>query len=100
MLPDGYRRFFCGHTHVQKLVDFGGKTFCNPGSVGQPRDGDPRAAFAVLDGERISLHRVAYDIDRTVAAMQAAGFHEEWLWKNLYIGAQIGGRVDDILIEY
>jgi predicted phosphodiesterase len=100
MLPDGYRRFFCGHTHVQKLVDFEGKTFCNPGSVGQPRDGDPRAAFAVLNGDQISLHRVAYDIDRTVAAMRAAGFDEEWLWKNLYIGAQIGGRVDDILIEY
>ncbi len=47
----------------------------NPGSVGQPRDGDPRAAYAILDtsAAKISFRRVAYDIAATQAAMMAVG---------------------------
>lgn len=47
----------------------------NPGSVGQPRDGDPRAAFAILDEEanRLELRRVAYPIERAQAAILSAG---------------------------
>lgn len=47
----------------------------NPGSVGQPRDGDPRAAFAVLDDEagRAELRRVAYPVEEAQAAILAAG---------------------------
>jgi diadenosine tetraphosphatase ApaH/serine/threonine PP2A family protein phosphatase len=96
-VPDGVRWLFSGHTHVQLLVDFNGLGYCNPGSVGQPRDGDSRAAYAILDGETVQLHRIAYDIDRTVAAMKAAGF-EPFCYENLYQGAQIGGRVDTINI--
>jgi diadenosine tetraphosphatase ApaH/serine/threonine PP2A family protein phosphatase len=46
----------------------------NPGSVGQPRDGDPRASALVLDTEarRVTWHRVAYPIATTQAAMRAA----------------------------
>jgi diadenosine tetraphosphatase ApaH/serine/threonine PP2A family protein phosphatase len=74
-----------GHTHVPlafRLVDDGqavetehlvegtplslerGRLICNPGSVGQPRDGDPRASYAILDLEAATLecHRVPYDI--------------------------------------
>jgi diadenosine tetraphosphatase ApaH/serine/threonine PP2A family protein phosphatase len=42
-----------------------------PGSVGQPRDGDPRAAFAVLDVEQhtITFHRVMYDVTATIEKM-------------------------------
>lgn len=97
-LSGPWRFYFSGHTHVQVLADVGGKTYCNPGSVGQPRDGDPRAAFAVFDGIRIDLHRVAYDIDETAAAMRHAGYDEPRLWENLYIGAQIGGRIDKVEI--
>jgi len=99
ILPKQGKRFFSGHTHVQVLAEMDGKTYCNPGAVGQPRDGDARAAFAVLNKDKISLHRVAYDIDATVHAMKKAGYVEERLWMNLYIGAQIGGRVDTVLIE-
>jgi diadenosine tetraphosphatase ApaH/serine/threonine PP2A family protein phosphatase len=95
-LPDGHRYYFAGHTHVQHLAAFPTKTFCNPGAVGQPRDGDPRAAFAVLDEAGITLHRVAYDIEETARAMRAAGYDEPRLWENLFIGAQIGGRLDQI----
>ena len=68
--------FISGHTHVQTLKIFPGKTYCNPGSVGQPRDNDPRAAFAVYDNGMISLHRVEYDMQRVFELMQKAGFND------------------------
>jgi predicted phosphodiesterase len=47
----------------------------NPGGLGQPRDGDPRAPYAVLDAEAgtLSFHRAAYDIAATQWRMRAAG---------------------------
>jgi diadenosine tetraphosphatase ApaH/serine/threonine PP2A family protein phosphatase len=47
----------------------------NPGSAGQPRDGDPRAAYCLIDTEarRLTFHRVEYDIGITQAKMQAVG---------------------------
>ena len=94
--PDGATNFFTGHTHVQVLFEFSGRKYCNPGSVGQPRDGNPKAAFAVLSGYDIQLHRVEYDIDKTAFSMKAAGFPPKY-YENLYIGAQIGGRIDKVL---
>lgn len=99
IIPADVDYLFSGHTHVQILVKFGKKTYCNPGSVGQPRDGDCRAAYAILDGSNISLKRVAYDIDKTVLAMKNAGF-EAFCYENLYYGAQIGGRIDQIKVMH
>lgn len=99
LLKGDYRFYFSGHTHVQIVAQLGDKTYCNPGSVGQPRDGNPHAAFALFDGEQIHLQRVPYDIDATVRAMQDAGYSEARLWENLYIGAQIGGRIDQVIID-
>jgi diadenosine tetraphosphatase ApaH/serine/threonine PP2A family protein phosphatase len=50
----------------------------NPGSVGQPRDGDPRAAYAVLDlaAPSVTEHRVPYDVDRVLEAVREAGLPE------------------------
>jgi diadenosine tetraphosphatase ApaH/serine/threonine PP2A family protein phosphatase len=50
----------------------------NPGSVGQPRDGDPRAAYLLLDlaAGRASFRRVAYDIELTQTEMRTAGLPE------------------------
>jgi putative phosphoesterase len=67
--------FVSGHTHVPLVLEMGARMYCNPGSVGQPRDGDPRASFAVYDG-RFAVHRVEYDIDRVWEAMRAAGFDD------------------------
>lgn len=95
-VPEDVERLFSGHTHVQALMRMArGKWYCNPGSVGQPRDGDCRAAYAILDGDQIELRRVAYDIEETVASMKKAGF-EPFLYENLYHGTQIGGRIDRI----
>jgi len=64
-----------GHTHVQHAERYPEGVVLNPGSVGQPRDRDPRAAYAVLDLEELTVecHRVEYDVDRTVEAVQDAG---------------------------
>jgi diadenosine tetraphosphatase ApaH/serine/threonine PP2A family protein phosphatase len=53
----------------------GPRLLLNPGSVGQPRDGDPRAAYLVLDLEvgRVTWHRVLYDIETVQAGIRAAG---------------------------
>ncbi len=65
----------CGHSHVQfdRAVD--GVRFLNPGAVGRPEGGDPRACYAVLcieDGAcTMEPVRVAYDIARTISALQA-----------------------------
>ena len=55
-----------------------GRGILNPGSVGQPRDNDPRTAYAILDTERLTWlpRRVAYPIEITQAHMRAAGLPE------------------------
>jgi diadenosine tetraphosphatase ApaH/serine/threonine PP2A family protein phosphatase len=51
------------------------RSLVNPGSVGQPRDGDPRASYAILDPEArtVAWHRVPYDFAAVQADMRAAG---------------------------
>ncbi|MEZ5353512.1 MAG: metallophosphoesterase family protein [Bryobacteraceae bacterium] len=56
----------------------GAQYLINPGSVGQPRDGDPRAAWGLLDPDRGSMvyHRVEYDVQGAQAKILAAGLPE------------------------
>jgi diadenosine tetraphosphatase ApaH/serine/threonine PP2A family protein phosphatase len=51
-----------------------GRYLVNPGSVGQPRDGDPRAAFAVIDPAQrtVQYFRASYDLQRTQEKMRKA----------------------------
>lgn len=72
------RRVVFGHTHVQfRRQGPEGVELVNPGSVGLPLDGDPRAAYARIAADgTLSLHRVAYDVELTVAALEARG--EPW----------------------
>jgi diadenosine tetraphosphatase ApaH/serine/threonine PP2A family protein phosphatase len=66
----------------------GRRALINPGSVGQPRDGDPAASYAVLDPEAgsVSWHRVAYDIAAVQDAMREAGLPAS-LRSRLSVGA-------------
>ena len=62
-----------GHTHVPATFRTGdGKLMVNPGSVGQPRDGDPRAAYALLDvaSATVEFRRVEYDVSETQRRMR------------------------------
>jgi putative phosphoesterase len=65
------KRVVFGHTHVQfQRTDAGGIELLNPGSVGMPWDGDHRAAYAVIDGDRVEPRRVEYDWEAAVAAVR------------------------------
>ncbi len=63
-----------GHTHIPMYAAFPRGIVVNPGSVGQPRDGDPRSAYAVLDteAEEWRVERVAYDIAAVQATIRRA----------------------------
>ncbi|WP_323677466.1 metallophosphoesterase family protein [Halorubellus sp. PRR65] len=64
-----------GHTHVQAHEKYGDGIVMNPGSVGQPRDDDPDAAYALLDLDRMTVEerRVEYDVDAVQDAVEEAG---------------------------
>ncbi|HUZ84592.1 MAG TPA: metallophosphoesterase family protein [Gaiellales bacterium] len=69
-------QFYSGMAPADSLLELsGGRALLNPGSVGQPRDGDPRAAFMLLDTDAATAvwRRVDYDIRRTQAEIREAG---------------------------
>jgi putative phosphoesterase len=55
-----------GHTHQPYVLEVGDKLVLNPGSVGQPRDGDPRASYAVIEDYKVELKRVEYPVEDAV----------------------------------
>jgi protein phosphatase len=57
-----------GHSHIPFSLTFKNIKVFNPGSIGQPRDGDPRASYAILDLETMEFkqYRVKYDVDSVV----------------------------------
>jgi putative phosphoesterase len=67
-----------GHTHVQAAERYEEGIVLNPGSVGQPRDGDPRAAYAVVDLDSMSVEtrRIEYDVEAVIEAIEEAGLPE------------------------
>lgn len=69
--------FVCvGHTHLPMLLRVGETQVINPGSVGQPRDGDPRAAYAIIENGKVEFRRVAYDVEATIAGLRALDLEE------------------------
>jgi diadenosine tetraphosphatase ApaH/serine/threonine PP2A family protein phosphatase len=97
------RYCFQGHTHLPGIftenfqfhspeeVDYlyrldGRKTLCNVGSVGQPRDGDWRACYVLLENDTIRYRRVEYDIDTTVKKIYAIPDLENFLGDRLRDG--------------
>ncbi len=71
-----------GHTHKPWVHEYGGVLFVNCGSVGKPKDGDPRGAFALLrapaDVVEVSIERVDYDADAVAAEVREAGLPGEF----------------------
>lgn len=68
-----------GHSHRQFAERVGGSLLVNPGAVGRSLDGDPRAAFAVLDTNtrQVEFHRIAYDLEAAVRAIAESGMPPE-----------------------
>ncbi len=77
--PSG-RIFFVGHTHVQFLRTVRGALVVNPGSVGQPRDGDPRPGYLIVDTDKgsFTLGRVKYDVERVVRKLRDLGIPDPY----------------------
>jgi len=68
-----------GHTHKPWVADFGGVRFVNCGSVGKPKDGDPRGAFAVLGADgAVTIERVEYDAEAVAREVRDAGLPGEF----------------------
>ena len=61
-----------GHTHMPYVLEVGDKLVINPGSIGQSRDGDPRASYAVIEDYKVDLKRIDYPIEETVATVKAS----------------------------
>ena len=64
----------------------GSKAFVNAGSVGQPRDGDPRASYCILEPTRVTWHRVEYDFRATQAKILKTPKLDEFLARRLGVG--------------
>ncbi|MBS3816143.1 MAG: metallophosphoesterase family protein [Candidatus Thermoplasmatota archaeon] len=65
-----------GHTHIPMDREIDGKRYINPGSLGQPRDGDTRAAYAVLEDDEITFERLKYDIETVIEKMREKDYPE------------------------
>jgi putative phosphoesterase len=76
-----------GHTHKPWVREYGGVLFVNCGSVGKPKDSDPRGGFAVLqpagDSVRVSIERVAYDAAAVAEEVRRGGLPAEYAEKLL-----------------
>jgi len=74
-LMNGEDVLVMGHTHIQAKEEFDDGTVVNPGSVGQPRDGDPRAGYGLLDEEtgEVELRRTEYPTDEVRDRIVNAG---------------------------
>ncbi len=94
---------FVGHSHVpgvylehgeykpplsvnDNFTPNGQRAIVNVGSVGQPRDGDPRASFATWDGKTVTFHRVEYDVESTMRKIRAVTQLPDYLAERLAQG--------------
>jgi hypothetical protein len=77
------------------MASFGKITVVNPGSVGLARDGGGEACYAVYENGRMALKRIAYDVQRTVAALRKAPLAEQVIeglaWVILGVGPKARG---------
>ena len=93
-----------GHTHVPGVftdepdfyppddldgvykLDGEDKAIINPGSVGQPRDLDPRASYVIIEDDCVRFFRLEYDIDAVASKIRATPQLLDWLGERLYEG--------------
>ena len=79
---EGAQALVFGHTHKPWVREHGGVLFVNCGSVGKPKDGDPRAGFAILDDIDgrldVTIQRVDYDAEQAARDVAAAGLPSEY----------------------
>jgi len=76
-----------GHTHLPFIKKFKEGTVINPGSIGQPRDGNNKASFCVLNSKisRAKIIRISYDVEKTAHKILHFGL-PEFFAERLYLG--------------
>lgn len=72
----------CGHTHRPYTKHVGDTLFVNDGSAGKPKDGDPRACWALIETSpgdlRVEFHRVDYEVEAAARAIEASDLPSEF----------------------
>ena len=80
-----------GHTHRPFVLPCGQKSVLNPGSVGQPRDGDPRASYALIRDGQVELKRVEYPVESAIQSLEAAALARPMVAQLAHV-LRTGGR--------
>ena len=83
-----------GHSHKPFIIHLGRVTVLSPGSVGQPRDFNPRASYAVIEDGKAMIKRVRYDIEKTVRDLEKSSLPKDVI-RELVSILVIGGLVKD-----
>lgn len=81
-----------GHTHQPYVVEVGNKVVINPGSVGLPRDGDPRGSYAIIDNDSIELKRYEYPVEAAVRVVSVSPLPENAKEQLIHVYRTGGGE--------
>jgi diadenosine tetraphosphatase ApaH/serine/threonine PP2A family protein phosphatase len=88
LVGEAQRTILFGHSHRQfRRPGPNGTLLVNPGSVGMPLDGDPRAAWALYEDGEIGFRRTAYDVERAAAEMRSRGDWAEQIARRIERGS-------------
>ena len=77
-----------GHTHIPYQKEVAGTLFVNTGSVGRPKDGNPRAGYVILDSGEVEFIRVAYDTETAAKAIRASDLPDYYA-DELLVGREV-----------
>jgi len=66
-----------GHTHYPYVLEVDDKLVINPGSVGRPRDGDPRLSYAIIEDQRVELKRLEYPVENTIRTVEESSLPDK-----------------------
>ena len=77
--PSDTQFILLGHTHYQFQKNILNYRIINPGSAGQPRDGDPRVGFCVIDTKtmNVTFQRIKYDVNKTINSLKALNLDKQ-----------------------
>lgn len=92
-LQDVDADFVCvGHSHLPFCLDIDGIKVVNPGSVGQPRDGNPHASYAIIENGEVTHYRVEYDVEAALDQIRSTGL-PDWVTELNAAILKTGGRL-------
>jgi putative phosphoesterase len=91
---DGINFILVGHSHKPFIKQLDKITVLNPGSVGQPRDFNPRVSYAVIEDGKATIKRISYDIEKTVRDLEKSTLPKDVISRLTSI-LVVGGVIDE-----